>query len=215
MRHFRILLVIPLSSSPLLLHFSSSSTSLLQFDRSAITSGEVWRVFTCHFTHWSSNHLLWSGGGFALLLPLALRDVPKRLLACMLIAMVAISGGVYLLTDLQFYRGLSGIDASLVALLITSALVQAIQFRHRLRAVALIMLAGIFSAKMGWELITGGSLFVHGSDVMVPVPLAHFIGTAVGVACALLHWPNTGRNPLPKRICLETRALRAAGNAGL
>ena len=31
----------------------------LQYERPALAAGELWRLLTCHFTHWSAEHLAW------------------------------------------------------------------------------------------------------------------------------------------------------------
>jgi hypothetical protein len=46
---------------------SPTLSTVLQFDRAALASGQVWRILTCHWTHWSADHLLWDAVAFAVL----------------------------------------------------------------------------------------------------------------------------------------------------
>src|SRR5689334_9624999 len=39
----------------------------LQFDRARIASGELWRLVTCHWTHWDADHLAWDVATFVAL----------------------------------------------------------------------------------------------------------------------------------------------------
>ena len=36
-----------------------SAATGLQYDRAALAAGQGWRIFTCHWTHFSLDHLLW------------------------------------------------------------------------------------------------------------------------------------------------------------
>src|SRR4051794_13049563 len=87
------------------------ATSALQFDRAGVWAGQPWRLLTCHWTHWSGDHLLWSGGAFVVLGLASLRVAPGWGLACVGVAAVVVGGVVWLGTDLSRYRGLSGIDS--------------------------------------------------------------------------------------------------------
>ena len=51
-------------------------------------------------------------------------------------------------------------------------------------AVPVLLLMG-FLGKIGYEFATGAAVFVSHTDAMVPVPLAHLVGAAVGIIAAL------------------------------
>jgi hypothetical protein len=52
-----------------------------------------------------------------------------------------------------------------------------------------VFVAAGFAAKVAFEMVTGGTLFVDSTAAgMTPVPLAHIVGGLVGLACGL--WPQ-------------------------
>ena len=40
-------------------HVLPGAAGALQYDRTALARGEVWRLFTAHLAHFSGNHLAW------------------------------------------------------------------------------------------------------------------------------------------------------------
>jgi rhomboid family GlyGly-CTERM serine protease len=155
--------------------------TLLEWNRHAIAQGQLWRLFTSHFVHWSPDHLFWSAGAFALLTVACLRIAPRRFVACTLIASLAISSSLFL-TNLTFARGLSGIDSALFSLIGYSVLRDAISSRQRARAAATVALLLAFAAKISYEFIAGRAIFVTGdASGMVVVPLAHAVGGVCGL----------------------------------
>ena len=86
----------------------------MQLDRDAIAGGEIWRLWTGQFCHWSLLHLLGNlaaVGAFAMIAgkPL-LRWLALLPVAAPLLSLVLLS----LMPELQIYRGLSGLVAMLV-----------------------------------------------------------------------------------------------------
>jgi len=158
----------------------------LQFDRAAVEAGEWWRLVTAHFTHFDANHLAWDVGSF-FALGWACERESRRITGLALgAAAVAITLGVWAwLPQFAIYRGLSGLDCALFALLATTFL------RRPARAprwVGLVALLGL-GAKCGFETATATTLFASGAGYD-PVLLAHLLGAAVG---ALLPWWNRAR----------------------
>ncbi len=158
---------------------------LLQYDREAIAAGELWRLLTCHWTHWSVGHLGWDVSMFVLL-SIACERMHRRAtimaLGCatLLIPMVVWAA----LPEMQTYRGLSGLDSALFALLAARVFQQSLICRDRRRLVSIGALAAAFAGKMLYEAMLGSAVFVHDSADMVPVPLAHIAGAAVGLMAA-------------------------------
>ncbi|MFH1528704.1 MAG: rhombosortase [Bacteroidota bacterium] len=96
------------------IYANSDLTVWLQYDRAAIASGELWRLVTCHWTHWSVDHLLWDAVVFGFLAVLCERDGRLRLVACLLVAATLIPIGLWWShPQMLTYRGLSGIDSAL------------------------------------------------------------------------------------------------------
>ena len=165
----------------LVITLSSQVTSLMQFDRSAIMQGEIWRIFTGHMTHWSLSHLFWDILVFLVLAGLIERFSRRRFLACFASASLMISLLVFaFLPEMAFYRGLSGIDSGLFMMLLVM-LYHKNASGHNLRHKIPYLLLGIlFIGKTLFELATAQTFFVQPSDLFVPVPLAHLGGAFTG-----------------------------------
>lgn len=161
--------------------------SWLQYDRAAVGGGQVWRLFTCQITHWSWDHFFWDAAALLVLGWVIERENRRSLLTCLGLSLVLIPAVVHFaLPELATYRGLSGIDSAVFVLL-------AVTLFHRFRAegdrlwtwACLVMLAG-FTAKVAFELVSGGALFVDSQACqMQPVPLAHVVGGLLGLICTL------------------------------
>ena len=163
-------------------------TAALEYDRLRITGGEVWRLVTCHWTHWSADHLLLDAMVLTTLGVACTLYCGRRWLACVAASAVLIPAAVWiLLPHMVLYRGLSGIDAALYALLAVSMLRQEV-VAGRWRAASLPALAVVgLAAKICYEMATGQAAFVDSAGAgFIPVPLAHAVGGAVGVAVGLL-----------------------------
>ena len=158
----------------------------LQFDRAAIMTGEIWRLITGHWTHWTLEHAFWDILMFTVLAGFLERYGQGRMLACALVSAAAISAGVWLRLDqMLLYRGLSGVDSALFTLAAAVVLERAVRRGNgRLAAASLICLVA-FTGKVIFELMTGAALFVDGSAAdFAPVPLAHVIGGVIGLTFA-------------------------------
>jgi rhomboid family GlyGly-CTERM serine protease len=163
------------------------AASGLQYDRAALAAGQWWRIFTCHWTHFSLDHLLWDVAMFALLGALCERRSRAALLVCILLsaAMIPAMGWIFM-PRMQTYRGLSGIDSALFALLAFDLLLREIRTGGRSGIVLAIGgLLVLFIAKIGVEIIYGRTTFVDSSAAcMIPAPQAHLVGAVAGLACA-------------------------------
>jgi rhomboid family GlyGly-CTERM serine protease len=152
----------------------------LQFDRARITAGDYWRVLTGHITHWTAEHLFWDAAMFLALGIMLERSGRGRFVACLLASALAISAGVWFLQpELATYRGLSGLDTALFAMLAVELI--GVSRRRRDLLVPVLLLAGL-SGKLAFELTTGATVFVNSGEAFVPVPVAHSIGALVGAA---------------------------------
>ncbi len=158
----------------------------LEYDRGRIAAGEAWRVVTCHWTHWTADHLLWDLGVFVLLAALCWRLGRARAAAALAAAALLIPLALWTLApDLGRYRGLSGLDSALfVFLAVTLIRRERSAGRPATAALLAAFLLG-FAAKVAFEAATGGALFVDASDAFVPVPLAHLVGGVCGGAAAV------------------------------
>lgn len=154
----------------------------LVYDRPRLLAGEVWRLWTGHWVHFGSTHLLWN---LAVLLPAGLwieRLAPRRTrlllaLAPGLIGAVLLAGA----PDLASYAGLSGLATALLAWLAF--------FHLRTRATDRWFwwsVLGLIAVKLGVELFAAHPLFARfGTAAVRPVPLAHAAGLAAAAFTAL------------------------------
>lgn len=162
--------------------------SLFEYHRSAVEAGQWYRLFTCHLTHFSLDHLLWDVIAFAILGAICARRMPGRLMACLALAAITIPVAVHLFQPkLQTYRGLSGLDSAMFGLLAVSLLRDHWHHRHQVAFAATFTLCCAFAAKLAIECATGSAIFVQSADAgFVPVPLVHLVGAAVGAIIPLI-----------------------------
>ncbi|MGD9645507.1 MAG: rhombosortase [Pirellulales bacterium] len=154
----------------------------LQFDRANIAAGEVWRVVSGHLTHWNADHLLWDVLMFAVLGALVERVSRAAFVITPLLSTLAISGVLWFWQPtLDDYRGLSGIDSALFVFMAGWLVREAFQERrHAALLLPALALLG-FAGKVGYELVTGCTLFVDSMAAgFAPLPLAHVVGGVVG-----------------------------------
>ena len=173
-------------------------TEALQYDRSAVLRGELWRIVTCHWTHWSLDHLLWDlavfvGLGAACELMNRPRYVASLAAATVLVP-VAIAT---FLPNIEIYRGLSGLDSTLFALLVV------LNLDKRL-SLGVFFFVG-FLVKTAYELATGGTVFVSSSPGIDSVPLAHAVGAAVGILMVFRFVSPAGPPDTLQALCANLR----------
>jgi rhomboid family GlyGly-CTERM serine protease len=166
------------------------ASELLAYSRDAIAAGELWRLVTGHWVHWSLDLLIWDLGAFVLLGVLCEVRSPRRFLACTAGAAITIPVVMWLtLPQLEAYGGLSGIDSALFALLATDLLGRDLRGQRGARWIGLALVLS-FAAKIGFEALTGSAVFAELPGAIEPVPIAHLAGALLGVGVALL-----GRGP--------------------
>jgi len=167
---------------------SPQMTPWLQFDRSAILQGEIWRTLTGHLTHWSVSHLFWDMLVFLVLAGIIERFSRRQFLACFAAGSLTISLLVFtMLPEMAYYRGLSGIDSGLFMLLLVLLYRRNAAGHNVLHKIPYILLGLLFIGKTAFELSTAQTLFVQSSDLFIPVPLAHMGGAFVGGIIGTLH----------------------------
>lgn len=184
-----------LSAAAVLVFVLPYATTWLQYDRLAIAAGEIWRLVSSHWTHVSGDHLFWDVLTFLVLGTLCERMSRMRFWACVLGSTVLIPVALWItIPQLETYRGLSGIDSALYVLLAVMLLKDEVRDRRWGWVMALSGVFLAFIGKVGYEMATGGTIFVDsGASHMVPVPLAHCIGATVGMIVGLMRIPNSLR----------------------
>lgn len=197
-------LTLLLAATTLLVAGSEPWTAAWEFNRAALAEGQLWRLLTGHFTHFNAEHLRWDVLTFILLGAVVEFRSRRQLVMGLASAGLAISVGIWWLQP-QFanYRGLSGLDSALFALVACQLIVYAQRHHDRL-LLALGLCAGAgFLAKTAYELIAGQPVFLPTSADFVPVPLAHLLGAlAVGISGYVIRRPTARREATgaPKNI---------------
>lgn len=189
-------LTLALSGLTLMLFFCPSLIGPLELR----TDSEGWMnplsLLGCHLLHWSSEHLFWDLGMFAMTGYLCERAGRQFYGWTVGIAAVAIPCVVaWYHPELSSYRGLSGIDTALFALLISRAWLQSGPVSDPAKFWGCLALWLAMFGKSLFELTTGEVLFVNAEN-FVPVPVAHLVGMLCGSAAALFQGVPTGLKPL-------------------
>ena len=159
---------------------SPALTTALELDRAAVLQGQLWRLFTGHFTHFGSDHLKWDLIGLLVLGSLA-ESSQRRQMVVTLLGAAAVIGSAVVLFQPQFshYRGLSGLDSALFGLVVARMIATGWREKHHLSwMIGGLALAG-FGAKCVYELTTHSTYFATGMGYS-PVPLAHALGALAG-----------------------------------
>lgn len=160
-----------------------SSASILQLDSYAFAQGSLWQLFTGHLTHWSASHFIWDVAMFGLVGAMVEMRSRRAWIWVNLISAALISFSVLVIRpDLQFYRGLSGLDMALAGYWFL------VIFRDSMskRAVGEQWMWGgalaLLFIKPLVEIVRGSALFVSDLGAGVEnVALAHLMGVVAGV----------------------------------
>ena len=174
-------LTLLLAATTLFVACSGPWTAAWEFNRAALAEGQLWRLLTGHFTHFNADHLRWDVLTFLLLGAVVEFRSRRQLAIGLASAGLTISVGIWWLQP-QFanYRGLSGLDSALFALVACQLIVYAQRHHDRL-LLALGLGAGTgFFAKSAYELIAGQPVFAPTSPDFSPMPLAHLLGALAG-----------------------------------
>jgi rhomboid family GlyGly-CTERM serine protease len=156
---------------------------LLCYDRAAILRGELWRLLTGHWVHFSAAHLLWNGVALAIAGGLLEWRRERWAGLLLLLAPLAISGLLLALEPaLSRFAGLSGVVFAALTYLALSGLREPGSWRQAcLVALALLLL------KLGHEVVWGRSIFAGGG--LRPVATSH----AAGALCGAIAWSVSRR----------------------
>lgn len=156
---------------------------LLQFDRGAILDGQLWRLLTGSFVHWSREHFLLDVGAFAMVGMLYEHRLGRRYPWLLLFCGLAVGLGLLaFVPGMSLYRGLSGVDSGQFAAAVCAEAWLARSDRRRWLWLA--PAAAVFLLKIASECATGRMFFGTESlgNIGEPVPLAHAAGAvAAGV----------------------------------
>jgi rhomboid family GlyGly-CTERM serine protease len=177
----------------------------LVYDRAAILDGEVWRLVTGHWVHFSARHLFCDVTVLAITGWLIGCRGDRAFPAVCLLASVSISLALLVfMPDMAYYGGVSGIAMASTVYLALQALHEPAPWRGAAVSVLLVCVA-----KVVLEAVTGDfTLAGLGRARVVPVPLSHLVGAASGVAVYLgCRIGQTGRCAYPDKSAGGARAI--------
>lgn len=165
-------------------------SSLLEFDRSAILGGEVWRLWTGHLVHYSAQHALIDLATALVAAIIAAQSFgARRVLAALALGAPFISLGLLLAApQCLYYRGASGLAVLLAVMAGAGLWRRADDTRAagpRLVQPVLGVLAAALAAKIGAEAI---GLSPGWSDLPGDVVVAwqaHLLGAVAGAAAVV------------------------------
>lgn len=149
----------------------------LRWSRGGIAAGEQWRWVTGHLVHLDIAHAALNAAGLALVWALFARVwSPRRWLLIAVLGIAGIDLGLWWLSDIEWYVGLSGLLNTLAA----AGIVREIIDGDRMAWV--VGLLGL--AKLVSENLSGPMPFLQPD---IPVVLdAHLYGALVGMVCGLV-----------------------------
>lgn len=151
----------------------------LVYDRAAILKGELWRLTTGPWVHFSTSHFFYD----TLVLGIAgsvieSRAYPKFGWLCALTPLVTGLATLALQPHLEICGGLSGLATAAVTFLA----VHGLEEKGAWRWICLMALLAT-SGKIAMEMTTGRFVFVQpGATSFAPVPSVHIMGALVALA---------------------------------
>lgn len=169
--------------APALAAFASPTLAAwLVYDRGLVLEGEVWRVVTGAWVHFSAGHLAWDALAFGAA-GLILEPRSRAGLGA-LVLLATVLGGSALLAfapGIEVAGGLSGVAVAAVA----AVGIEGLRGAPPGRAVSVVLLA-LVAAKGAAEALAGSAVFA--SDLppgVVPLPLVHLAGAAAALGVTL------------------------------
>ena len=167
-----------------LLAVAPATHAMLLYDRDAVLRGELWRLWTGHWVHFSTSHLAWN------LIVLVIAGIwleqqrPGRLLSYTLLAAPCISAGFLLFAPaMEQYGGLSGLATGVVTLLALSRL-----DRSRPDRAWWLSVLGLVVVKIVFDATQTSPVFSNfASPLIRPSALAHAGGAGLALIISISH----------------------------
>lgn len=146
-------------------------SGLMEYDRDAILGGQLWRLWSGQFCHWSSIHLIGNLVAATLIVIIGGRAMGDWLSLVPAVAPLLSMFIWFAAPAIAYYRGMSG----LVAFLVTGAAVEG--------GVAGRLLGVAYVAKLGFDAAVGGGPTLLPDGIAVAWP-AHLGGIVIGAGVA-------------------------------
>lgn len=177
------------ASAALAAYLLPSLGAVLIYDRSAILGGELWRLATGHWVHFSASHLAYDVAVLGItgwiIESRGYRYFPTLcLLSALLIGLVMLIA----LADMALYGGLSGVAMASTVYMALHGLREPGPWRGACLAILLLSVG-----KIAIEAVSGQFMLVDSaSNSFVPVPLSHVTGAVSGLA--IYFWSRKNRS---------------------
>ncbi len=181
-RRLPVITLLLVASALVIARFPGWSSCLI-YDRSAILSGEIWRMFTGHWVHFSTSHMVYD------LLALGIagciieaKNLPLFGWLCLLAPWLISAVLLLFEPHMKLFGGLSALATTAIVYLALFGLHDAPSWRW----VCLGALLGI-AGKIIFEMSTGRMMFVTTGNVPVTVSVAGHISGAM-IALLFYGW---------------------------
>lgn len=176
--------------------FDSSLSELLVYQRSLVTQGEIWRVFSGHFFHTNGFHFLLNAAAVVMLWALHghFYTIKSYLIVFMVSAIICSIGIHWFSLDIEQYVGLSGV---LHGIFIWGA-IEDIKAKER---TGYLLLLGVI-LKIAHEQYNGASEDVSdliGANVAINAHLWGAIGGVIAVILLIIIKSPTNQNTLESK----------------
>src|SRR5687767_12495424 len=162
--------------------FCSMHPSLFIYSREDIAGGEIWRLATGHFVHFSTEHLVANLASFAVLLVMAKRTSANERIWLGLACPILLGISLHMMRpELEAYGGLSGV-------LSAAFIFVAMQFAFGRGVIAWLFRSALllFAVKLTIEFTSGATIVGNLGDGIVVEPTAHALGSCLGLIPLLL-----------------------------
>jgi len=172
---------------------SPELSSFFIFDRNALMKGEIWRMFTCHFVHFSMPHLFYNLSVFGMAVYMAgQKQYPGFGRLCLWLALAISMALLIFKPNMSRYGGLSGIACGA---LYYCALMGLKEPRPWKAICALILF--FLPIKIAVEIISHASVLPYGSpQSFIPMQTSHVVGV-LGASLFYLIENHFGRQTHP------------------
>lgn len=165
-----------LVAAALLAQWLPGAIDVFAYDRGAVGRGELWRIVTGHFVHYSAAHL---GNSLLALVPAAwLVEVRRRSDVLPIVLGAALAIGVTLFLGepaIVEYRGASGIGLAFLAYAGLCGLHDERRWRLVCQVLLAVLVAKLIAEGAGWQLRNWQT-----EARFVPVLSSHVVGAMVG-----------------------------------
>ena len=157
---------------------------LMEFEFAGLAMQNALRVIGCNWLHWSWSHLFWDVMMFYVLASLCEKHHRGAFICVMLLSASIIPLSALLCCpDLGSYRGLSGIDTALFAMLGSLSLQDCLAKRDTQGVIVYSLLLLAMVLKISYELTWQHTLFANDSN-FTPLAIAHLVGAMMGIGVA-------------------------------